>query len=96
MEINLTVIIKSKSEKREELKTILLNLVENSRKEAACLQYDLHQNIEDPNVFIFHEIWKNKEGLDLHMKQLYFVKFSEVSELYLDGEMTIYKTSRLG
>ncbi|WP_281635951.1 putative quinol monooxygenase [Flavobacterium marginilacus] len=96
MEINLTVIIKSKSEKREELKTILLNLVENSRKEAACLQYDLHQNIENPNVFIFHEIWENKEGLDLHMKQLYFVKFSEVSDLYLDGEMTVYSTSKLG
>ncbi|MBF4473154.1 putative quinol monooxygenase [Flavobacterium sp. HJJ] len=95
MEINLTVIIKSKSEKREELKTILLNLVENSRKEAACLQYDLHQNIENPNVFIFHEIWENKEGLDLHMKQLYFVKFSEVSDLYLDGEMTVYSTSKL-
>lgn len=95
MEINFTVIIKSKSEKREELKTILLNLVENSRKEAACLQYDLHQNIENPNVFIFHEIWENKEGLDLHMKQLYFVKFSEVSDLYLDGEMTVYSTSKL-
>ena len=56
MEINLTVIIKSKPEYREELKSVLKNLVENSTKEAACLQYDLHQNIEDPNVFIFHEV----------------------------------------
>jgi len=71
MEVNLTVILKSKSECRTELKAILKNLTENSKKESGCLQYDLHQNIEDPNVFILHEIWKNKKGLDLHKEQLY-------------------------
>jgi quinol monooxygenase YgiN len=79
MEINLTVIIKSKPECREELKSILKNLVDNSTKETACLQYDLHQNIEDPNVFIFHEVWKNKEGLDLHKEQLYSLQFNRTS-----------------
>ena len=96
MEINLTVIIRSKSEYREEVETILKNLVENSRKEEACLQYDLHQNMDDPNVFIFHEIWKNKEGLDLHKNQSYFLRFSEVSGLYLEEEMKVFITSKLG
>ena len=96
MEINLTVIIRSKSEYREEVKTILKNLVENSRKEEACLQYDLHQNIDDPNVFIFHEIWKNKEGLDLHKNQSYFLRFGEVSGLYLEEKMKVFVTSKLG
>nr|WP_315202802.1 putative quinol monooxygenase [uncultured Flavobacterium sp.] len=95
MEINLTVIIKSKSEYREEVKTILKNLVENSRKESACLQYDLHQNIDDQNVFIFHEIWKNKEGLDLHKKQSYSLKFNETSELFLEEKTILYTTSRV-
>ena len=96
MEINLTVIIKSKSEYRGEVKAILVNLVKNSRKESACLQYDLHQNIDDPNVFIFHEVWKNKEGLDFHQKQPYLSKLNEASDLYLDGEVKVYVTSRLG
>jgi quinol monooxygenase YgiN len=96
MEINLTVIIVSKPEYREELKLILKNLLVNSKKETACLQYDLHQNIDDPNIFIFHEIWKNKEGLDLHKKQTYFLKFNEVSKLYLEEKMKVYTTSRLG
>ena len=96
MEINLTVIIKSKSEYRDELELILLDLVENSKKEAACLQYDLHQNIDDPNVFIFHEVWKNKEGLELHHKQSYSLKFKEASELFLEEKMKVYMTSRLG
>ena len=96
MEINLTVIIKSKPEHREEVKTILKNLVENSRKESACLQYDLHQDIADPNVFIFHEIWKNKEGLELHNEQPYIKQFSQTAEPFLEEKQIFYFTSKLG
>ena len=96
MKINLTVIIKSKSEYREELKAILVDLTKNSKKEATCLQYDLHQNIEDPNVFILHEVWKNKEGLDLHNKQSYLLKFIQTSELFLEEKITVFTTSRIG
>ena len=95
MEINLTVVIKSKSEYREELKTILESLLENSRKETACVQYDLHQNIEDSNVFIFHEVWKNKEGLDLHKEQSYFLKFNQIVNSFLQEEVKIYSTSKI-
>ncbi|HSD06028.1 putative quinol monooxygenase [Flavobacterium sp.] len=96
MEINLTVILKSKAENREELKTILQNLVENSRKELACIQYDLHQNIDDPNIFVFHEIWKNKEGLDLHNKQPYLLNFKQAAESLLQEKIIVYTTSQIG
>jgi len=96
MEINLTVIIKSKPEYREELKVILVDLTKNSKKEAACLQYDLHQNMQDPNVFILHEVWKNNEGLDLHKEQSHFLKFNEASELFLEEKITVFETSRIG
>ncbi|WP_217362508.1 putative quinol monooxygenase [Flavobacterium sp. M31R6] len=92
----MTVIIKSKSEYREELKAILVDLTKNSKKEATCLQSDLHQNIEDPNVFILHEVWKNKEGLDLHNKQSYLLKFIQTSELFLEEKITVFTTSRIG
>jgi quinol monooxygenase YgiN len=95
MRINLTVIIKSKSEHREELKSILETLVINSKKEAACIQYDLHQNIEDLNVFILHEVWKNKEGLDLHNKESYSLKFNQTAEFLLQQKAIIYSTSRI-
>jgi quinol monooxygenase YgiN len=95
MEINLTVIIKSKSEYREDLKVILEDLTRNSKKETACLQYDLHQNLEDPNVFVLHEIWKNEEGLDLHKEQSHFSKFNEMSEFFLEEKITVFPTSRI-
>lgn len=96
MEINLTVIIKSKSEFREKLKIVLENLAKNSKREEACLQYDLHQNIDAPNIFIIHEVWINREGLDLHKEQPYFLKFNDISELFLEEKITVYPTSRIG
>ncbi|PZX94375.1 hypothetical protein DOS84_07055 [Flavobacterium aquariorum] len=64
-------------------------------KKKPCLQYDLHHSIQDPNVFILHEVWKNKEGLDLHKEELYFLKFNQVSELFLEEKTTVFETSRI-
>lgn len=95
MPINLTVIIKSKPESRETLKSLLLDLVQNSKKETACLQYDLHQSNEEPNTFIFHEIWENPNGLDNHNQQSYIQSFFENSKLLLQETPILYKTNKL-
>ncbi|WP_395048558.1 putative quinol monooxygenase [Flavobacterium sp.] len=96
MAINLTVIIKSKSENIEKLKSLLLDIVQNSKKEAACIQYDLHQSKEEPNTFIFHEIWKNQNGLDNHNQQSYIQSFFEISKPLLLQTPILYKTEKLG
>lgn len=53
MNIYLTAIIKSKPEYLTEVTNVLNNMVFETRKEKACLQYDLHQSLEDKNTFIF-------------------------------------------
>ena len=95
MAINLTVILKSKTESIEILKSLLLDLVQNSNKETACLQYDLHQSDKEPNTFIFHEVWENQDGLDLHNQQSYLQTFFENAKLYLQEAPIIYKTNKL-
>jgi quinol monooxygenase YgiN len=95
MAINLTVILKSKPESIETFKSLLLDLVQNSKKETACLQYDLHQSDEEPNTFIFHEVWENQDGLDLHNQQSYLQTFFENAKLYLQEAPIIYKTNKL-
>lgn len=95
MPINLTVIIKSKPESRETLKSLLLDLVQNSKKETACLQYDLHQSNGEPNTFIFHEIWENQNGLDNHNQQSYIQSFFKKSKLLLQETPILYKTNKL-
>jgi len=95
MAINLTVILKSKTESIEILKSLLLDLVPNSKKETACLQYDLHQSDKEPSIFIFHEVWENQDGLDLHNQQSYLQTFFENAKLYLQEAPIIYKTNKL-
>ncbi|WP_316802246.1 putative quinol monooxygenase [Pedobacter nototheniae] len=93
MSIYLTVTIKGKVEKVEELKAILLDMVVNSRREEACLQYDLHQQVEE-NIFIFHEEWASQAGLDAHNNQTYIKAFGEKSK-DLANEIVIYSTEKL-
>ncbi|MCF0074728.1 antibiotic biosynthesis monooxygenase [Dyadobacter sp. CY261] len=90
MPIYLTAVIKSKADYRDEVRETLLNLVTESRKEAACLQYDLYQDDTDPNVFVFQEIWESREALEEHNRQPYlrafvasFDKLQHDPEVYL-------------
>jgi len=93
MSIYLTAIVKSKKETTAALRTMLLDMVANSRKEEACIQYDLHESAVD-NTFIFQEEWKDQAGLDLHNKQPYILDFVAQADKLTDN-IIIYKTEKL-
>jgi len=57
---------KAKEDSDLKLKELLLSLIEPSRSDAGCITYELHQAIDDPALFIFYEIWENREYLDKH------------------------------
>lgn len=80
MSIYLTAIIKAKPEYREAVLEVLQQMVKETRKEEACLQYDLHQGTEDENLFVFYEIWKSREGLDAHNQQSYILAFGRMAQ----------------
>lgn len=90
MKIYLTAVITAKKESVEALKTILENMVLNTRKEDACEKYELQQGLDDETVFIFHEIWKSKEGLDSHNEQSYIKEFVEKAPALLEKPAEIY------
>ena len=58
--------LKAKSGKAVELRKVFLELERHSRTEKGCIKYDLHQSIEDPDTFLFYEIWADEESLALH------------------------------
>jgi quinol monooxygenase YgiN len=66
----LTVVaaFQAKPGKEKELHTALVGLVAPTRKEAGCLNYDLHASPEDPAKFLFHENWAGKAHHDAHMQ----------------------------
>ena len=65
--ITVVATFQAKPGKAGELKKSLLALVEPTRREAGCLNYDLHQLPEDPDKFLFHENWTSRAQLDAHL-----------------------------
>jgi quinol monooxygenase YgiN len=68
---SLTVIAQLKAQpgKESAVRAELLSLVAPSRKDAGCLNYDLHQGLDNPTLFLFHENWTSKAHLDAHLKK---------------------------
>ncbi|MCH2205944.1 MAG: antibiotic biosynthesis monooxygenase [Lentisphaerales bacterium] len=67
--MNLTVVAKvvAKEGNSEAVGAELYKLIEPTLQEEGCINYDLHQSIEDENIFIFHENWTSEAHLDAHL-----------------------------
>jgi quinol monooxygenase YgiN len=81
----LTVVaeISAKPGREEELKQLLLSLIEPTRGEAGCIQYDLHVSTDDPASFVFYENWKDAEALQKHLATDHIREFlAKASELF--------------
>ena len=59
--------IKAKSDQIELVKSELLKLIDTTRAEQGCLQYDLHQDNDDPALFLFFENWESRDLWQTHM-----------------------------
>lgn len=74
---------KAKAGMEEVLKKELLGLIQPSRSDEGCINYDLHQAIDDPGVFVFYENWESKELLDRHLQQEHLKAFLNKAEKLL-------------
>lgn len=73
----LTVVAKviAKQEAVETVKTELLKLIEPTRLEEGCIEYKLHQDNDNPAVFVFYETWENLACLEQHMIKDHFKNY---------------------
>lgn len=46
----------------------LEKLIPITRAEEGCIQYDLHQDNENPKYFMFYENWESRELWQTHMQ----------------------------
>ncbi len=58
----LTIVAKiiAKSAHREEVKKGLLGLITPTLEEKGCINYDLHQDHTNENIFLFYENWESR------------------------------------
>jgi quinol monooxygenase YgiN len=50
-----------------EVRSLLNELIEPTRKEPGCISYELLQNNSDPTDFTFVEEWQSDEAIDAHL-----------------------------
>ena len=68
----------------KEVEQILKKLIAPTLEEDGCINYDLHQSIDTPGVYVFHENWQSKSHLDDHL-QTDHIKECQAA---LDGKIT--------
>ncbi|MCC5610407.1 antibiotic biosynthesis monooxygenase [Nostoc sp. CHAB 5834] len=51
--------------------------------EEGCINYDLHQSVDDPSLFLLHENWVSQEILAQHLEQSYIKALNEKSGQFL-------------
>lgn len=86
--------IKAKPESVNLVKKELLNIIETSRKEIGCINYDLHQDNNNPAHFIFYENWESRELWQDHSNNQHILDYKKVTKDALD-EVTITEMTHI-
>jgi len=72
--------IEANSDKVEFIKEELKKLIEPTLKEKGCLNYNLHQDNEQPAKFLYFENWESRELWQDHMQSAHIQAFIKSSE----------------
>lgn len=72
--------IKAKSDKIELVKEELLKLIDITRAEEGCINYDLHQDKGNPAHFLFYENWESSELWQAHMGNQHLADYMAATE----------------
>ena len=84
----------AKEDAVQQLKSELQKLIAPTRKEEGCLDYVLHQDIEDPSIFIFYETWESEAALEKHTQSDHYQAFGKVAA-GLVAEKAVHKMTRV-
>ena len=94
-EPSLTIVAEfyAKAGSEEKLAGLLKGLVEPSRKEAGCVQYDLHVDNAKAGHFLFFEIWASQAHVDEHVRSPHFTAFqASVGDLVVEPPRAVFAT----
>ena len=83
----------AKADKIELVKSELLKLIAITRSEEGCINYDLHQDNENPAHFMFYENWQSRELWQAHMENQHLKDYLAATdgavENFTLNEMTV-------
>ena len=92
--LTIVATIKAKADQVDLVQSELLKLIEPTRAEAGCINYDLHQDNENPAHFLYYENWKTRELWQDHMNNEPLQRFVAATEGALE-ELSVHEMTQL-
>jgi quinol monooxygenase YgiN len=87
--------IRVNSDKIDLVKAEVVNLIRITRSEEGCINYDLHQDNQDPSFFMFYENWQTRELWQKHMNAAHVKAFVEATDGAV-AEVTLHEMTEVG
>ena len=60
-----------------------------TRSETGALQFHVHRDRHDRDLFVIYEVWKDVDALRRHFETTYVKRFVADSATYIDGNMDV-------
>lgn len=66
----------------ETVRSHLRDLVKAAREQDACIAYDVAEDLFEPGLFRFSEIWPDAESLAAHLRAPHIAPWRTICEVY--------------
>ncbi len=96
MKVTVIAQILAKEGKEDATRQELMGLLEPTRAEKGCINYDLHQAMDNKALFIFYENWESKEDLEQHLGTPHLRDFLTKTEDLLAQPVAITLLEKIG
>lgn len=93
MPLTIVASIRAEVGQEERIASALAALVEPTRAESGCIQYDLHRDNDNPAHFLFFENWESRELWQRHMESPHLTQYQRDTE-GLVAEFQLYEMTR--
>lgn len=87
--IIVTAKITAKHGEKDKILSKSQDLIESTRLELGCVNYNLYASTEDDDLLLMFEQWENLEALESHMQTEHFKAFGKAIEDILARELDI-------
>ncbi|WP_282181237.1 putative quinol monooxygenase [Aliiroseovarius marinus] len=87
--------IKANPDQINLVKAELEKLIDITRAEEGCINYDLHQDNDNPAHFMFYENWESRELWQTHMNAPHLSAYMDATEGAV-AEFTLNELSVIG
>jgi len=87
--VRLLAFLEAKKGKELELERILLNLIPPTLKEPGNIAYVPHKSLENSQIFMFDELWKDEKAIEEHFKQPHMINLIEKLNPLLERPLEI-------